>query len=205
MNKTININAPGSLDEIKLYQYQEYVKRTTVEGDEKLDTEFIRRTVLSCFLNVRGNDYTIIPIKTVNQIVNDIMQLLSEKPPLTPIWKYNGVEYGMIPNLDEITTGEFIDMEQNVEVENMHLLMSILFRPISKRYGKKYTVADYKGTNQAFEHMPLGIALGALGFFLTIGMQLLRTTLKSSQMKEKLQMKKETSTASGVGQPLSMN
>ena len=59
-----------------------------------------------------------IPLKTVLQIkatdidniTNTINNLFKEEPEFIDRFKYNGVEFGFIPKLDEITFGEYVDL-----------------------------------------------------------------------------------------------
>lgn len=95
----------------------------------------------------------------------------------------DGVEYGFIPNWDEFTAGEYIDAEQYTADfwPNAHKLMSILFRPIERKWGKSYSIAPYtaKEDAEALKMMPADQVSGALLFFCDTKSELL-TTLRSS-------------------------
>jgi len=63
----------------------------------------------------------------------------------------HGVKYGMIPSLDEITLGEYADIETfliNGAEENLANIMSVLFRPIIEDNKDNYTIEAYDAKGQ---------------------------------------------------------
>ena len=93
-------------------------------------------------------------------------------------FKLNGTEYGMIPNLDEITYGENKDLMGYLgDWKTMHLAMSVLYRPITQTLGSTYSIEKYSGTKEhrdVMQHMALDIVLGAQVFFCRLTEELLR-------------------------------
>ena len=98
-----------------------------------------------------------IPKKLVNElairdvaiIMSKIAELQSEQNTvLKKVFEIDGVEYGMHPDLSEITLGEYADIEtmikQGIE-KNMPNIMAVLFRPIINRKGEVYTIEAYDG------------------------------------------------------------
>jgi hypothetical protein len=98
----------------------------------------------------------------------------------------NGQRYGFIPNWQEFTLGEWIDMEEYTENfwENAHKIMSILYRPIERQQGSVYTIAKYtaKEESEVFRQLPADLFGGCILFFLSSRKTLLHT-IKSSLMK----------------------
>ena len=98
------------------------------------------------------------------------------------------VEFGFIPNLDKITMGEYIDLNNYFEeMDTLHKAMAVLFRPIHKSYKnrEKYKISSYEGTeffSNVMKDMPLGIALGAKVFFYRLGTKLSKAILNSSRL-----------------------
>ena len=88
-------------------------------------------------------------VKDVAFLMNKIGKLQTKKDSvLIKTFKINGVEYGMHPNLDDITLGEYADIEtfiKNGVEKNMPEIMAILFRPIIERKGEAYTIEAYDG------------------------------------------------------------
>lgn len=96
-------------------------------------------------------------------------------------------EYGFIPKLDEMSYGEYLDLVAYSKDmwNNMPTIMSILYRPITKRKGLEYQIKPYSGTNQdtvdMFEELiTMDAVFGATSFFLDLQMDLLNATLTYS-------------------------
>ena len=80
-------------------------------------------------------------------------------------------------------------MKQGGYWENAHKIMSILFRPVTKRKGNKYSIEDYNDEhiNQHSEDfLSLGMdrVIGAQSFFFRLGIDLLET-LRTYTIAEK--------------------
>ena len=88
-------------------------------------------------------------IRDVAIIMGKIAELQSEQGTvLKKVFEIDGVEYGMHPNLDDITLGEYADIESLIKEgleQNMAELMAVLFRPITERNGSAYTIKAYDG------------------------------------------------------------
>ena len=60
----------------------------------------------------------------------------------------NGMEYGFHPNLDDITLGEYADIETYIKAgieKNLPELMAILYRPIKEKKNDIYIIEAYDG------------------------------------------------------------
>ena len=82
--------------------------------------------------------------------------------------------------------------------------MAILYRPIkNKDMSGNYSIVEYQGTTEGAEVMkntPLNIVNGALGFFLTLSMDLLTYTQKYLKKESQVKVKQqETTLKSGDG------
>lgn len=132
-----------------------------------------------------------------DETMSYITVLLQEPTELVHRFKYQGVEYGFIPNLDKITTAEYIDLRTYMqEGTQMHKIASILFRPIKKKAGKLYQIEDYDGTTNAetMKGVSFKVALGGLSFFFTLAKSL-KVSLGQgsiSSQTEKTQSQTET-------------
>ena len=102
----MKIVIPNSLNEITLGQYQEFYKLNDVE-----DVKVVERRMIEIFCQV--------PMKYVNQmkaidvkeIIQILTQMLENKPSLVNLFKMDGVEFGFIPDLDDMTFGEYVDLD----------------------------------------------------------------------------------------------
>jgi hypothetical protein len=100
------IDVPDSLSDIKLRQYQKFVKETK----DNEDTDFIQNKIIETFCNVRASDVKKIKYTDIKKISDRINKLFEEKPALVRNFNLYGVNYYFIPNLDEISLGEYIDI-----------------------------------------------------------------------------------------------
>lgn len=164
---------PTSLDEIPLKHYQEF--RRTADGSN--DPEFISEKMVSLFCGIELKDVVKIKATDLTDMVEHFNKLFSKNPPFKQRFKMGDIEYGFIPNLEQISWGEYIDAEKYLTSwENMHKAMAVLYRPIIKTNGDKYEIMEYEGTSEYSDLMkftPVSIALGASVFFWTLGLELL--------------------------------
>jgi len=85
----------------------------------------------------------------------------------------DGKKYGFMPDLSEITLGEYADLENCISdgIENsLNRIMAILYRPIISTKGNYYTIESYDVTTkkireQIFKDMPAATVQSALLFF----------------------------------------
>ena len=96
------------------------------------------------------------------------------------IIKLNGVEYGFHPKLEDITLGEWADIETYLQGgidNNLPDIMAILYRPIKERKNKMYTIEAYDGEiamrAEEMKTMKAEEVQSALVFFYTLGKKLL--------------------------------
>ena len=102
-----------------------------------------------------------LPVKLIEEMalsdVATIFERLSKlqiEGKLKKVFEIDEVEYGFLPNLDEITLGEWADIEHNIKdglEKNIHKIMSVLFRPITSKEGKLYSIEAYKDGKQRAE------------------------------------------------------
>ena len=114
-----------------------------------------------------------LPLKDVAIIMGKIAELQTKQDTLLKkVIEIDGVEYGMHPDLDSITLGEYADIETMIKnglEKNMPELMAILFRPIKERSGEVYTIEAYDGEisirAEEMKKMSAEQVQGALVFF----------------------------------------
>jgi hypothetical protein len=127
-------------------------------------------------------------IKDVGHITKHIQGMLAEKPSLTPTFKIGEQEFGFVPELDNITYGEFVDLDTYLQdVENLHKAMAVLYRPIVQKVKSRYLIEPYESASKYSDTMkqaPMHVALGALLFFWRLGNELLQATLTSLEKAE---------------------
>lgn len=168
----MEITIPTKLSEVPLYQLIEYNELETTNETERA----IHATAI--FLGLTHKETAKLPLKVLNKAIKHITNILTESPELQTKFDYKGFKYGFVPNLDELTTGEFIDIENyQKEPRDLYKVMSVLYRPIIEEDRKRYKIAPYKGeVNEAFRDMPSDVAVGAQLFFYHIVNDLLNYT-----------------------------
>ena len=118
-----------------------------------------------------------LPLRDVAIIMSKIAELQSEQnTTLKKTFKIDGIEYGMHPDLSEITLGEYADIETFIKdglEKNMPEIMAVLFRPIKERSGDVYVIDAYDGNikirAEQFKKMSAEQVQAALFFFSNLG------------------------------------
>jgi len=195
----IEINVPTSLNEVTLGQYQKYLKI----AENNPEGNFLDAKMIEIFCGIPLSDSYKLKMSSAAAIVDIITELLNQTPKHTERFKLNGIEYGFIPDLDEMSLGEYIDLDNNVSKwEQMHVAMNVLYRPIKTSKVGKYNIEEYDVKNpEKMKDMPLGAAIGSVFFFLNLGMELSKHTIHSSSNQTEMEAIQEqlTSEQNGVG------
>jgi hypothetical protein len=165
----INITIPETLNEITLYQYQRFEK--LISNNEPSD--FVNQKTIEIFCNIELKDVARIRIAEVSEILTHLNNLLKQKPKLTNTFKLGVYEFGFIPKLEDITSGEYIDLESYLsDTQTLHKAMAVLYRPIKNKTKSLYTIEEYNKDSQdmaeVLKYMPLDVALGSMLFFWTL-------------------------------------
>jgi hypothetical protein len=215
MSKTIQLelSIPQRLADIKLEQYQKYVK--VLDGIDKEAEEagdFINLKALEIFCGLELKESYKLPMKSFEAVLEAIANCLQEPTPLVKRFWFRGsngteVEFGMIPDLNNISFGEYIDLDRYIsDWSQMHKAMAILFRPITAKKGEFYEIEEYEGSDKYagyMLHMPANVAIGALVFFYRLGMKLSKHTMDSSLSEmtpeQRQQVESRFLEANGVG------
>ena len=178
----VDINIPDSLGEVTLEQYQKYLKIQ----DENKDEKFLAVKLIEIFCGLRGDHVLMMRATDIQDIVNIITDMLNDTPQLVTKFKMKGKQYGFIPKLEDMSFGEYIDLDTFMgDWDNMHRAMNVLYRPVTDQYGDKYAIEDYKvDTAEQMKDMPMNAVLGSILFFYNLGMDLSRTMLNSLESKE---------------------
>jgi len=189
----VEILVPDKLSEITLGQYQKFVKLNT---EENKDTPFLLEKMVEIFCSLNLQDILKIKFTSVQQIANKLNKLFEEEPEHIKTFSLNGVNYGFIPNLDDMTLGEYIDLDSNLsDWEKIHIAMAVLYRPIKVKKNNKYNIEEYTGPNNAerMKDMPLNIAMGSMIFFYNLSNELLTTTLNFlvNEMEESMTLEQQ--------------
>lgn len=204
----VEINVPDSLSEIKLEQYRKFQALNT---DENSESPFLLQKMIEIFCNLNLKEVATIKYKSVQVIVEHLNKVFSVKTDLKNTFKLKGVEYGFIPVLDDMSLGEYIDLDNYIgDWDNMHKAMNVLFRPIENKRGGKYNIIEYgkQDNSEVLKDMPLDIVLGAMVFFYHLNNELLTITLSylEEEMHQEMTLEqRQTLERSGLGINQSMD
>ena len=168
-----------------------------MEGNEDAeDTEFINLKVLEIFCGVTMKEAYKLPLAEFSFVINHIINIFKEETPLQRDFtltdpKGKSVTFGFIPKLDDITLGEFIDLDNYIsDWQDMHKALAVLYRPITFKKNNLYLIEEYEGSDKYAEVMkdaPVNVALGAIVFFYRLGNVLssyLADSLTQQMMKD---------------------
>jgi len=173
---------PNQLKEITLAQYQKYLK---IQEDNK-DEKFLAVKMIEIFCGIRGDLIMKMKANSIQDITSVLAEMFEQKPSLVREFKMNGINYGFIPSLEDISFGEYVDLDTYIsDTSNMHRAMAVLYRPIVQRYDNKYLIEEYKGENsEKMKDMPMDAVLGSILFFYHLGMDLSKVMLNYLQEEE---------------------
>ena len=164
----IDIKIPETLNEIHLKQYQKFDK--LVKDNEP--SEFVNQKTIEIFCNIDLKDVARIRLADTEELLAHLNNLLNIKPKLITTFKLGNYEFGFIPKLEDMTSGEYIDLENYLsDVSTFHKAMAVLFRPIKTKVKDLYTIEEYQSSEvyaEFLQYMPLDVVLGCLVFFSTL-------------------------------------
>src|SRR6056297_1415642 len=142
--KHLKIKVPESLSDIRLSQYQMFLKET--EGEEDQSKIAFKMVTIFCELpekiveNISKQSYDSI-VSDLNKVFDfetDDLQLINKV-------RHNGLLYGFIPNIDDITVKEQADADSYLkDWQQIDKLMGVLYRPITTKVNNTYLIDEYK-------------------------------------------------------------
>ena len=125
----LKVSVPESLTDITVGQYLKFRKYNITA---ETDNDFVVRKVLQAFYNISPDKHDGINQKDLSVLVKAVLKVLEEKPGIITRFTMGDIEWGLIPNIDAITFGEYVDMRSIKPAEFDKLLF--LF-PIFNRFG----------------------------------------------------------------------
>ena len=173
---TQEIIVPTSLDDITLEQYQAFLRIQDSSDSE----EFIAQKMVSIFCKIRLSDVLRIKYSSITEILAGFNDMFQNNPKHKLTFKMNDTEFGFITNLEEMSFGEYVDLESNIgDWQTMHKALAVMYRPITKKKGDKYEIEPYEGTanySEVMKYAPLSVAMGSMLFFYNLSNELLKAT-----------------------------
>lgn len=187
MKKSKTIEIPKSWGAISLKTYLALQK----ELKNYEDNEDAQIAVLFYHLcGINGEELRALSAGSYSEIKNILLSFLSQQEhELQRIIKIGDIEYGFEPNLSEMSYGAYCDITKFNELaidKNWAKIMSILYRPINKKFLNTYSIQPYEGKidESLFLELTMDIHFGAYFFFVLLSRDLLNSTLNSMTKME---------------------
>jgi hypothetical protein len=176
----INIEIPTKLSDITLGQYKRFlnIQKQTEES------HFLNAKAIEIFCDIELKNVMRLKMADFDKITNKINSLFEQKPKLVQRFKIDSVEYGFHPQLDELTLGEYIDVDTYIaDWENMEKTMNVLYRPIENKLKDRYSIKEYNvDTSDNLLAMPMDAVLSSIFFLWNLGIDLSKTILNYSEL-----------------------
>lgn len=166
----IKVNIPESLDNIKLRDYKHFLKIQDQNKDEK----FIKAKMLEIFCGMKLEEVLRLKYKDSEEIVEILNKTFEAKPPLVRKFKLGKIQYGFHPSLDEMSLGEYIDLDTYIgDWDNIEKAMNVLYRPVVASVKDKYAIDEYKVGDEVYLlDMPMSAVTSSIFFLITLGLDL---------------------------------
>jgi hypothetical protein len=182
MKQQLEITVPKDYSAISLKKYLKMHEdlKTYKDDDEATDA--------TIFYHLCGLDpMTLkkIDTDTYYKIREQLISFLGKTDfPLKRTIKIGDKEYGFEPNLGEMAYGAYVDISKydTIDIDkNWSKIMSILYRPVTKKIGALYSIEKYEGyiDEELFNDVSMDVHFGAYFFFINLSMELATDILSS--------------------------
>tara|TARA_R110002167_G_scaffold365810_1_gene591494 strand:- start:104 stop:775 length:672 start_codon:yes stop_codon:yes gene_type:complete len=195
----VKILVPENLAEITLEQYQKFLK---ISKDNE-DSLFLQQKMIEIFCNISLKEVLNIKHSSIIKIISHLNKLFEQKPKFKTTFKRGDLKFGFIPQLDDITFGEYVDLDSTLtDWETMDKAMGVLYRPITLEQSHKYIIEKYKTYDKyEMKQMPLDVVLGSLVFFWNLSKELMNhiPSFLKAEMNNLTSQQKQTFQKDGIG------
>lgn len=187
MRKTLTLEIPTSWKDVTLKQYLALQADLEAYRDDEeaqtaltlyhlcgLDAEYVKKLSAESYNKVRSK---------LNEFISP------ESIELQPFVTIGDIEYGFEPNLSKMSYGAYADITKwdTIAVDkNWSKVMSILYRPVTKKQRERYDIETYDGNIDESKWLDVNMEVhwGCLFFFVRLQMDLLKGILKSLKEEE---------------------
>ena len=165
------MRVPNYLNEITI---DKYLKAIDIINNEDIELSVMLR-VLNLFTGKSIEQLIEYPLAELDRNYQKIVSVLNEKPKFQKTFFLDGKEYGFIPNLEQMKSGEYIDLTNNLG-KDILASMAVMYRPVTRKFKDVYDIEKYKGTDEKeiFKNAPISVYLGAQVFFWNLTNDLLK-------------------------------
>lgn len=141
------LSVPDGWHEVTIDQFQEIASLTNTGTERTID-------VMSILLNEDPELIKKLDIPTLTKLIN-MLSWTNDMPSdaiYKPIIRIDEDEYGLVSKLEQLTTGEWIDIESYITedaIQNLHKIMSILYRPLITAFNDRDRIVEEYDANVA--------------------------------------------------------
>ena len=182
----IKLDIPGSMDDVSLRDYKHFLKIQEKNDDPK----FIRAKMLEIFCKVSLKEVYRMKYKDSEEVASILDKTFNDKPSLVRKFKLGKTQYGFHPSLDDMTLGEYIDLDTYIgDWDNIEKAMNVLYRPILTSIGEKYAIDEYNVENDKYLlDMPMSAVTSSIFFLMKLGLDLSNHILKSLEKGDQMEI-----------------
>jgi len=166
----VELTIPNSLSEISLKQYQKFLKIQK----NNTDPYFLQCKMIEIFCHLDAKSVRLLKLSDADRIVHILNTMFDSKPELIRTFTMNNIQYGIVPDFDAISLGEYIDLDTYIgDWDNMLIAMNVLYRPVKNKMGDKYIIKDYDvNSKENLDEISMDIVLGSIFFLYQLGIDL---------------------------------
>ena len=133
----VEITVPTSIAEIPLQAYQKFVNASKNSEDEL----FLMEQMVQSFCGIELRSIAKMKMNDLTEIIISLTETLKSEGKFHERFKIKDLEFGFIPNLEDISFGEYVDLENYLQdVSSFHKAMAVMYQPIKETKGKRYTI-----------------------------------------------------------------
>ena len=171
----IKLQVPTSLADITLREYKKYERIIKTNSEDENSERFVNLKMLEIFCGIKYEQGAGMSLVDYERIVVQLYDILNQTPKLVRRFYLGKREFGFIPNLEEMTFGEYVDLDTYIhDMSQIEKAMSVLYRPITNKHKDKYTIQKYEGDllHETLLDMPMDAVVSSILFFYNLGIDL---------------------------------
>ena len=187
MRKTLTLEIPTSWKDVTLKQYLALqADLESYRDDEEAQTAL----TLYHLCGLDAEYLSKLSADSYNKVRSKLNEFQSpENIELQQFVTIGDTEYGFEPNLSKMSYGAYADITKHDTIaidKNWAKVMSILYRPVTKKQKERYDIQTYDGNIDETKWLDVNMEVhwGALFFFVRLQMDLLNGILKSLKEEE---------------------
>lgn len=196
----MTIKVPTEHKDITIEQFIKYNKLIALENISEFA---LMIGIVAIFCDITTQEAMQIPFAEVKETANQCIEVLNKESNVN-INEIEWNKFKFIPNLDDITAGEYIDLDKYAgDFESYHRFLAVAFRPYTKKIFGSYEIEKYEGSEKYCNELlkaPLEMLLASMVFFYNLSNELLKATRDYLQRPtQEIEQLEKALAQSGVG------